>query len=103
MGKVKVVCATTGMPFACCRAAENLRSASSIAFGLGINKANVRFVLHHSVRPMFSGPRRPTLNEVFSRCPYVAHLDIFLKIFLIDGTWLEIARDVLSRVWPGGT
>ena len=88
LGKVKVVCATIGMVvffFRVLSRGQNKSRFSSTAFGLGINKADVRFVLHHSVRPMFSGPTKtPRLTKSFQDACASRIYIFFLKIFLID-------------------
>ena len=47
-GSVKVVCATIGEW--CSRQFKGTCQTLPLAFGLGIDKGDVRFVLHHSVR-----------------------------------------------------
>ena len=109
MGKVKVVCATTGNAplfphlFLWRVVRQKLTQSFCAAFGLGVNKANVRFVLHHSVRPIFSGPTKALrLTMSFQDACTFVHYVLDQKISLIVFS-LEIARDVLSRVWPCGT
>lgn len=78
-GTVKVVCATIGERPLFWAKYRLERLTISIAFGLGIDKADVRFVLHHSVCAF---PR-------FVRAPPIH--------FSID---VEIVGWILPRVWP---
>jgi len=54
-GEVKVMCATIGVfttLYSEWCGADAMSYHAMVAFGLGIDKKDVRFVLHHSVRPL---------------------------------------------------